>query len=117
MSVKKWLGMDFMDLVIQVAVTGCLMGWVGVSSGPDELYPMIAGASFLVWGIRRQVSLKRMARDEVSEGSSERVADLEDRIRDLDSLQSRMMELEERVDFAERLLVRENQHPGIGPAK
>ena len=109
MNVKKWLGMDFMDLVIQVAVTGCLMGWVGVARGPDELYPMIAGASFLLWGVRRHIALKRMARGEISEGSSDRVADLEDRVRDLESLQNRMSELEERVDFTERLLARQHE--------
>jgi len=113
-SVRKWLGMDLIDLVIQVAVTGCLMGWVGVAGGPDELYPMIAGASFLVWGGRRYITLKRMARDEINEGPGERVAELEDRIRDLESLQDRMIELEERVDFTERLLARQ-QEPGQLP--
>ncbi len=114
MSVKKWLGMDVIDLVIQVAVTGCLMGWVGVSRGPDELYPMITGASFLLWGIRRHFTLKRLAREEISEGSTERVADLEDRVRDVESLQNRMIELEERVDFTERLLARQHE-PGQLP--
>jgi hypothetical protein len=113
-SVRKWLGMDLIDLVIQVAVTGCLMGWVGVANGPEELFPMIAGASFLVWGVRRHFALKRMAREEISEGSSGRVADLEDRIRDLESLQNRMIELEERVDFTERLLARQHE-PGQLP--
>ncbi|MEP7324881.1 MAG: hypothetical protein ABI836_02940 [Gemmatimonadota bacterium] len=109
MSVRKWLGMDLVDLVIQVAVTGCLAGWVSVSRGPDEVYPMIIGASFLVWGVRRHIALKRMAREELSEGSSDRVADLEDRVRDLESLQNRMLELEERVDFTERLLARQHE--------
>jgi len=106
--------MDLIDLVIQVAVTGCLMGWVGVANGPEELFPMIAGASFLLWGVRRHFALKRMAREEISEGSSDRVADLEDRIRDLESLQNRMIELEERVDFTERLLARQHE-PGQLP--
>lgn len=114
MSVKKWLGMDFIDLLIQVAVTGCLMGWVGVSHGPDELYPMIAGASFLLWGARRHFTLKRMAREELSEGPSERMVDLEDRVRDVESLQNRVIELEERVDFTERLLARQHE-PGQLP--
>lgn len=114
MSVRKWLGMDLIDLVIHVAVTGCLMGWVGVSRGPDELYPMITGASFLVWGVRRYFTFKRLAREEISEGPGDRVADLEDRIRDLESLQNRMIELEERVDFTERLLARQHE-PGQLP--
>ena len=42
---------------------------------------------------------------------------LEARVAELEADRERMAELEERVDFAERLLVRENQHPGVGPAK
>jgi hypothetical protein len=45
------------------------------------------------------------------------VAALEARVAELESDRDRLVELEERVDFAERLLVRENQQPGIGPAK
>ncbi len=45
------------------------------------------------------------------------VAALEVRMAELESDRERLAELEERVDFAERLLVRENQQPGIGPGK
>ena len=114
MNLRKWLGMDLVDLAIQAGVTTCLMFWVGVAGGPDELFPMIAGVSFLVWGVRRHFALKRMGREEITEGSSERMFELEDRIRDLEVLQTRMMELEERVDFTERLLARQ-QEPGQLP--
>ena len=46
-----------------------------------------------------------------------RVEVLEARLAELEGERERLAELEERVDFAERLLVRENQQPGIGPAK
>lgn len=45
------------------------------------------------------------------------VAALEARVAELEAERDRLAEVEERVDFAERLLVRENQQPGIGPAK
>lgn len=48
---------------------------------------------------------------------SGRVEALERRVAELEAERERLTELEERVDFAERLLVRENQPPGIGPAK
>lgn len=114
MNVRKWLGMDVMDLLIQVGVTLSLMTWVGVADGPEELFAMIVGASFVVWGVRRHFTLKRMAREDVLEGSAERVADLEDRVRDLETLQDRVMELEERLDFTERLLARQHE-PGQLP--
>jgi hypothetical protein len=55
-----------------------------------------------------------MGREDITEGSGERVAELEDRVRDLESLQNRMIELEERVDFTERLLARQHE-PGQLP--
>ena len=53
----------------------------------------------------------------VSPALEGQVAALEARVAELEADRERMAELEERVDFAERLLVRENQHSGIGPAK
>lgn len=114
MSIRRWLGMDIMDLVIQVAVTLSLMAWVGVAGGPEELFPMIAGASFVVWGIRRSITLRRLDREGIVEGSSERIAELEDRVRELEQMNDRMLELEERQDFTERLLARQ-QEPGQLP--
>ena len=46
-----------------------------------------------------------------------RVETLEARVAELEAERDRLTELEERVDFAERLLVRESQPPSIGPAK
>jgi hypothetical protein len=40
--------------------------------------------------------------------------DLEDRLRDVEVLQDRVAELEERLDFTERLLTRQNE-PGQLP--
>ena len=114
MNIRRWLGMDLMDLAIQLGVTVSLMAWVGVARGPDELHPMIMGASFVVWGIRRSLALRRMDREALSEGSSERMADLEDRVRELEQLHDRMTELEERQDFTERLMAR-HQEPGRLP--
>jgi hypothetical protein len=53
----------------------------------------------------------------VAPGLERQVAALEARVAELEAERERVVELEERVDFAERLLVRENQQPGIGPAK
>jgi len=54
------------------------------------------------------------AREELEE-LRERIADLEDRVASGDYLQTdpRLLELEERVDFAERLLVREGERTGL----
>lgn len=43
--------------------------------------------------------------------------DVQVRIRELDQLKQRMSELEERVDFAERLLTKQREGPRLGPSQ
>lgn len=46
---------------------------------------------------------------------AERVAELERRVGDLEAGQQRMAELEERLDFAERLLAKQRDAERLGP--
>jgi hypothetical protein len=48
---------------------------------------------------------------------TERVAELERRVGELEAKQQRVAELEERLDFAERLLAQQRDAPRVGPAK
>jgi hypothetical protein len=45
---------------------------------------------------------------------AERIFALEDRVAELEGQQGRMLELEERLDFAERMLTRQREQPGLG---
>jgi hypothetical protein len=103
---RRTLGMDGIDLLIQAGVTAMLMAFVGVSGGPNELYPVMIGASLLVLGVRRALGLRAAERRGLTTGelAAERIAELEQRMGDLESAQARVAELEERVDFTERLL-------------
>ena len=49
---------------------------------------------------------RRMAEDQ---GDREHVQELEARVADLEAAQGRMLELEERVDFAERMLSQQRE--------
>ena len=103
---RRTFGMDGIDLLIQAGVTAMLMVFVSVSRGPDELYPVMVGASLLVLGVRRALGLRAAERRGLTTGemAAERIAELEQRMGDLEAAQSRVAELEERVDFTERLL-------------
>jgi len=48
---------------------------------------------------------------------TERLEELERRVGELEAGQRRVAELEERLDFAERLLAQQRDAPRIGPAK
>ncbi len=103
--IKKWLGLDAFDLIVHVGVTVALMVVVDTASiGPETegVMALVVAASLVALAYRRTRALRhRMAEDQ---GDRERMQDLEARVADLEAAQGRMLELEERVDFAERLL-------------
>ncbi len=107
---RKTVGLDGVDLVIQFGVTGFLMIVVGslIIPNPESLIAGVGAASLVVLGIRRHLALKRAPRGAIGEITGEvitdRLADLDGRLNEIDALTYRVHELEERLDFAERLL-------------
>lgn len=110
---RRNLGLDAFDLVVHVGVTCMLMAWVGMSHGPDELFPVITGASLIVLAIRRSIALRSGSRTGLITGEmeAERIADLEQRVAELEAGQAHVADLAERLDFAERLLAQ--SPPGL----
>ncbi len=103
--INRLTGLDLMDLLIHFGITFSLMGAVSASDGPIEVMPMIFAASLVVLAFRRARALKRSP-SSTGEFTLERVDEIEERLRDVDQLHNRVLELEERLDFAERLLAR-----------
>jgi hypothetical protein len=110
---KKNLGLDWFDVLIQLGVTCTLLVWVDMARGPDSLFPIITGASLIVLGIRRSLALRSAARAGLTTGEmeAERIAELEQRVADLEAGQAHVADLAERLDFAERLLAQ--SPPGL----
>lgn len=114
MSFKSVVGLDKLDVLIQVALTAIIVaGFLPSLHGEDEVAVasmMITGTSLLVFAVRRHIALRRLARGSgvtTGEMNAERMAELESRVAELESAQARVYELEERLDFTERLLARE----------
>jgi hypothetical protein len=110
MSFKEKVGMDAVDLAIQALVT--LFLGVAVAAGasdPSEaelVVPIIVASSLVLFGFRRGRALRQMGRIGPTTGEVEamRIEELEQRVADLEMINDRLTELEERVDFSERLL-------------
>lgn len=116
-GLKRYLGIDFVDLLIHIGVTGMLMTFVGVSDGPEELMPMMVAASLVVLGIRRHWAFKREAVGlTTGQMAATRIEELEERVAQLEGAEARVAELEERVDFAERLLAQASGERAVLPA-
>lgn len=104
--IKRTFGLDGVEILIHAGVTFCLMALADMAStsGNGEGVAIVGAVSLVVFGIRRQWALKHLPALTTGEITAERLADLDARLQEMDHLQFRVQELEERLDFAERLL-------------
>jgi len=110
---KHIMGLDWLDVVIHAFVTICVA--VALSEGfhadEDVALPLVFGSSAILLAVRRHYALKKLAATEglsTGEMAAERIADLEARVAELEIAQGRVAELEERMDFSERLLTQKS---------
>ena len=104
-------GIDWVDLLIHVSITVMVMVIAdSASHGPDSTGAIAAvvAVSIGLLGWRRNRALAQRGPD-TDPGSPSRLYDLEGRVADLEAAQARVLELEERLDFAERLLARQRE--------
>ena len=115
---REHVGLDGFDLLIHAGVTSAFIGFVAMSNGPEELVPVATGVSLLVLALRRHVALRTRRHVGLSsdEMAAERLAGLEQRMEELEAEQARVTELEERLDFAERLLATREAQLALPPA-
>ena len=102
---RRHMGIDAVDFAIQLGITGFVMVLFDEASHNDAFIGAIGAASLFVLGLRRHWALRRQP----LEISDDRAAELESRLAEVDDLQRRVLELEERVDFAERLLAQRRE--------
>jgi hypothetical protein len=90
----------------QVSVTGSLEGWDAVA------LLLVFGAIVVVmlWPLIRAWA-RRIEQGGVAAETEAELEALRERVRVLEEMQPRMMELEDRVEFAERVLVRGQESP------
>ena len=107
--IKRWLGIDGVDFVIQAFVTMIAAAIVsGTGPGQDVRIGAVFLTSLVVLGIRRHLARRRGELGQTPPSGEYRL-DLEQRLADLEAAQQRVYELEERVDFAERMLSQQSQ--------
>lgn len=108
---RRHVGLDGVDLTIHFGVTMFLM-IVGDAVTHSEIGVAVPGAlSLVLLGVRRRRALKAQPTERTGEVTGQRLAELESRVADVDQLHYRVQELEERLDFAERLLAQARTEP------
>ena len=116
---KRAMGLDFIDTTIHVVVTGFAAGLADVAAGSnDEGWVMfVLAVSTVVLGIRRHHALRhaRQFPETTGEVAALRVEELEMRMAELEQGQLRVQELEDRLDFAERMLMQQREQRQLSP--
>lgn len=112
MSLKSSIGLDWFDLFIHAGITGMLMivaGSAATGGHQEVLISAVVAASLGVLAWRRNRARRHLPAMTTGEVQAERIFQLEDRVGELEAQQSRLLELEERLDFAERLLAQRGE--------
>lgn len=108
----KIFGLDWFDVVVHLAVT------IALAVAVDSLVPtryedltmgFLFAGSLMVLGYRRRRALA--AAPEPAAQSA--IEALEERVAELEAQQGRLLELEERLDFAERVLTQQRERDAI----
>ncbi len=105
----KIVGLDWFDFVVHGIVT--IAGGVALDAllggrATDVAIGVWLAASAIVLGYRRK---RALAVEEAAPVDSTRLNLLEDRVAELEAQQGRVYELEERLDFTERMLTQQRE--------
>jgi hypothetical protein len=110
---KRIFGVDLFDTFVHVVVTAAILALLAHESQQVEPVLLTACGSLILYSVRRHIALRRQrtlpdVSGETTTGVHRRL-DAEDRLQELEGLYGRMADLEERVDFAERLLAQKGE--------
>ena len=116
---KRYFGLDGFDTAVHILITLAVMAAVVDATRSPGPMALVGAAGLLILAVRRRVALSVMQKaGEVSGETSGayRLADVEGRLAELETLHARVAELEERVDFSERLLAQQREPAQIEKA-
>ena len=106
---RRVFGLDGFDVAVHAVLTAIPIVWIFLENNRREevlvFSTMVLGTSLIFLAIRRRLALNKSA-EQARVLSADRVTELEQRVAELEYQQARMAELEERLDFTERLLAR-----------
>jgi hypothetical protein len=116
----RFFGVDLFDTVVHVGITFAVMVVVEQQTHDPEPVTVIAIASVVLYSVRRFFALRKLRQSGELTGETTTGVhlkqDTEARLQDLEALYGRVAELEERLDFAERLLAKQEEAPRLeGP--
>lgn len=111
---SRRIGLDAWAVGLHIFVTITLAIAFGEASGPgdeDIVIPLTFAGSAILFEWRRRRALAAAPHEGLTTGEVqlERMEELEQRVAEVELLHTRVAELEERLDFSERLLVQHQE--------
>ena len=108
---KRNIGLDWFDLALHLGITMMLMAAAATAgvANEEETIPLIGAAGLVALAVRRHVALRRLAsveREGLTSGqmAAVRFEEMEQRLAELEAASARITELEDRLEFTERLI-------------
>ena len=105
---KRTFGLHPVDMAIHALIGGFVVAALGDASKNDAVALLATAGVFAAYAWRRQRALAALPAEGMSSGEV-KLAELDAQAEELHELRTRMAELEERVDFSERLLAQQRE--------
>ncbi|HET7043140.1 MAG TPA: hypothetical protein VFI13_14065 [Gemmatimonadales bacterium] len=109
---RRIFGLDVVNTILVAIGSGATVIMVGELTGSGELALGAMVVCLFTFGMLRHYALKSLPPETTTSGAW-RMGDVEDRLAELEALHTRVAELEERVDFNERLLAQTTVPRGL----
>jgi hypothetical protein len=100
---RRTFGLHPVDMIIHALIGGFIVGALGEASTNDAVTLLGVAAVFAVYAWRRHRAIAALPADGMTSGEV-RLAEVDAQGEEIHELRTRLLELEERLDFAERLL-------------
>ena len=111
---RRTFGLHPVEFLIHWAIGGLVIGAVGDASHNDAIPMLTTAAVLALYGWRRHRAIARLPAGGGMTSGEVRLAELDAQAEELHEVRTRMAELEERLDFAERLLAQPRDPAQIG---
>ena len=110
---KRTFGLHPVDFIIHFLAGGFIVVALGDASKNDAVALVATAGLFALYAWRRQRALARLPATGMTSGEV-RLVELETQAEELHELRTRVAELEERLDFTERMLAQQRDPAQIG---
>ena len=113
---KRAFGLHPVEMLIHFVAGGFIVGALGEASGNDAIIFLAMAGVLFTYAWRRQRAIAALPVTSMNSGEV-KLAELDAQAEEIHELRGRLMELEERVDFSERLMAQQKEPERLGGVK